>query len=251
MDAPIRFKVPNKTLNVDKSSNMTFVEKQNEIKEDKLTNALASTYSQVCPNVFKFNNVQIYPNINVKFSEACELRKNRQFEKSLDLFKKCESEINDKTDNNLKYEIYVNIALIHTETNENEAQHKNETIIKHYYDKAIEICPDRAEPLYYLSLYYIKHLKYDEAYILLKRILMLSYEDAQRKYGNVQENAYGYNVLDDLLVVCFYTKKYEESIEYIEEIIRKLESAGNNKYYNNIAQMKSCITYIRSQLNDL
>ena len=127
--------------------------------------------------------------------------------KSIELFKMYEKEL-DSSDKNKTYEVYINLALLTAETNGSLDN------VSNYYNKAIQLCSDRAEPYYYFAIYCNKTQQYAKAYELLHLALNLSYETVQNKYENVQINAYGKHLYDELSVTCYWLQKYEESKVY-------------------------------------
>ena len=111
----------------------------------------------------------------------------------------------------------INLALLTAETN---CSYEN---VSNYYNKAIQLCSDRAEPYYYFAIYCNKNHKYEKAYELLQLALNLSYETVQNKYENVQINAYGKHLYDEISVTCYWLQKYEESKVYLLKIINDVE----------------------------
>ncbi len=202
------FKIPNK---YDKTETENEVLIQNTNKKNIKNNE----YTKLCENVYKFGDVSLDINdIYILFNLALQHRKNGNISEALSSFKICENKIDNTTEKNIVYETYLNIALIHTE------QHISFELILEYYAKAMKICPDRSEPYYYLSLYCNNHKYYDKSYDLLTySIKNISYENALSKYTNIQNNAYGKFLYDELSVACYWLGKYEESIKYIEYII--------------------------------
>lgn len=92
--------------------------------------------------------------------------------------------------------------------------------IKMEMDRAIEIFPDRAEPYYHFGLYCNQLGKFDIGYDYLKRARSLSLSNAQSKYILfVMNNCYEKHINDELSVSCYWTGRYEEGLEYLNEII--------------------------------
>jgi tetratricopeptide (TPR) repeat protein len=165
-------------------------------------------YVQIAPNVYKFGT----DIDDALYHKAVELRKTNVRE-ALVLFETCKTQINDSVKPELAYEIFVNLALLVTELD------GSLDIVEHYYEDALKICPGRAEPYYYLSIYYQKRSNYEKSYELLKKALSLSYEEVNNKYSNVQKTAYGKYLYDNLSVACYWLKKHDEAIHLIETII--------------------------------
>lgn len=168
-------------------------------------------YVQIAPNVYKFGT-DIDDNVYALYHKAVELRKTNTRE-ALVLFEKCKTLLNDTVKPEMAYEIFVNLALLVTELD------GSIDIVEHYYEDALKICPDRAEPYYYLSIYCQKNSNYEKSYELLQKALLLSYEEAINKYSKVQKTAYGKYLYDNLSVACYWLKKHEEAIHLIETII--------------------------------
>lgn len=198
---------------------------QNTNKE----NIKGNEYVKVCENVYKFGGVSLNINdIYIQFNLALEYKKNGNNNEALSCFKICENKIDNNTQKDVIYEIYLNNALIHTQ------QHGSFEVISEYYNKAIKTCPDRSEPYYYLSLYCNQHKYYDKSYDLLTyAIKNISYENALSKYKNIQNNSYGKFLYDELSVACYWLGKYEESIKYIEYIIDDPDFSDVKERLNN------------------
>lgn len=199
-------------------NNITFVipsvpsSSTNKLSETDLDNG----YTQIAPNVYKFIDVNANDlnanDIIDTYTRACEFRKKGQLIDSINLFTVCEKATN-KIDINIQYEIYVNLALLHADIN------SSSDIIASFYNKAIECCPDRAEPYYYYALQCNKNKQFNKSYELLKNAITLPYYNATKKYQNVQKGAYGKFLYDELSVACYWTQHFKEGIEYIEQII--------------------------------
>jgi glycosyltransferase involved in cell wall biosynthesis len=85
---------------------------------------------------------------------------------------------------------------------------------------AIEMFPDRAEPLYHLGKYCNNLRESDLAYKYLSEAMTKSLEDVQKKYSLfVDIHTYGDFVKDELSVACYWTGRYQEGYKYITEII--------------------------------
>lgn len=168
-------------------------------------------YVQIAPNVYKFGT-DINDNVHALYHKAVELRKTNTRE-ALVLFEKCKTLLNNTVKLELAYEIFVNLALLVTELD------GSIDIVEHHYEDALKIYPDRAEPYYYLSIYCQKRSNYEKSYELLKKALLLSYEEVINKYSKVQKNAYGKYLYDNLSVACYWLKRHDEAIHLIETII--------------------------------
>jgi len=155
------FKIPNKYDKTEKESERE-KEKEVLIQNSNKENIKNNEYTKVCENVYKFVGVSLnVDDIYILFNLALQYRKNGNISEAFSSFKVCENKIDNNTRKDVVYEIYLNIALIHTE------QNSLFEVISEYYDKAMKICPDRSEPYYYLSLYCNQHKYYDKSYDLL------------------------------------------------------------------------------------
>jgi tetratricopeptide (TPR) repeat protein len=85
---------------------------------------------------------------------------------------------------------------------------------------AIEMFPDRAEPLYHLGIYCNNVKEFDRAYKYLSQAKDKSLEEVQKKYSLfVDIHTYGDFVKDELSVACYWTGRYREGYKYLTEII--------------------------------
>ena len=171
-----------------------------------------NTYTKITTNVYRFNSVINIIDKSTLYNDALKYRQIGDLNKSIELFKMYEKEL-DSSDKHKNYEVYINLALLTAETNGNFDN------VSKYYNKAIHLCPDRAEPYYYFAIYCNKNRHYEKAYELLIKALEMTYEDVKHKYNNVQTNAYGKHLYDELSVTCYWLQKYEESKTYLLKII--------------------------------
>ena len=196
---PISFAIPNKT--------------SSSLSGSKTSSDLNQNYVKIAPNIYKFGDDPLLNNnVYVLYNNACELKKTNSME-AFKLFDKCRSLIDNTTKPEIAYEIYVNLGLLSSELN------SSFDVIEGYYNNALQYCPERAEPYYYLSIYCQRKLNYEKSYELLNKARLLSYDVANTKYPTVQRNAYGKYVHDNLAVACYWLKKYDEAIELIECIL--------------------------------
>jgi hypothetical protein len=97
---------------------------------------------------------------------------------------------------------------------------KNKSKISYYYENAIQIFPDRAEPYVYLGNYLNHQRSFTEAYNLLKKATTISLKNAKEKYKLfINEKAYGKYINDELSVACYWLEKYIEGKEFLSIII--------------------------------
>ena len=107
---------------------------------------------------------------------------------------------------------------------------------------AIEMFPDRAEPLYHLGKYCNNLRESDLAYKYLSEAMTKSLEDVQKKYSLfVDILTYGDFVKDELSVACYWTGRYQEGYRYLTEIIETKNPdldmeriLGNKKHFQNM-----------------
>ena len=201
------------------TSTSTFKVNENKVNENKVNENKVNennTYTKITTNVYRFNSVNHIIDKSTLYNDAMQYRQIGDLNKSIELFKMYEKEL-DSSDKNKTYEVYINLALLTAETNGSLDN------VSNYYNKAIQLCSDRAEPYYYFAIYCNKTQQYAKAYELLHLALNLSYETVQNKYENVQINAYGKHLYDELSVTCYWLQKYEESKVYLLKIINDVE----------------------------
>jgi len=98
-------------------------------------------------------------------------------------------------------------------------KYETQTIIEEM-EKAMEIFPDRAEPIYHLGKYLIGVEEYESAYNYLTKGINLEFPEVKDKYVLfLNENCYGKNLYDDLSVACFWTERYKEGLDYLNQIL--------------------------------
>jgi len=205
-----------------KQNNKFLTESIQNIKTENSNNNLTTNsitnYIKIAPNVYRFynkvknNDFNLEDNIYILYINACQVKMENIYT-AIEMFKKCYKLINDNTKKEVKYEIYVNLALLLSDTDIS----RNE--IYKYYDEALEICPDRAEPYYYCSIYCNKIKDFEKSYDLLKKALELSFEDANKKYPGTQFTAYGKHLYYELAVACYWLKKFEEAKVLLNVIV--------------------------------
>lgn len=227
----ISFPIPNRAENINKieinedvslSKQEKYIHHVNNIKvlndKNRYDYNNYNNYKQICPNVYKFysnDDIEIN-NINILYSNACIIKHENKSE-ALNMFKKCKELIDNNTINDIKYEIFINLALLTSELPDS-----NNDII-YYYEEAIKIYPDRSEPYYYWSIYCNNIGNFSKAYELLKKSLSLCYDDVKIKYPNTQRTAYDKYLYEQLLTTCYKLEKYDEAIELIVNIIKDPE----------------------------
>ena len=200
------FLIPNN--NNDKIYNNTLLDKEEE-------------FTQICENVYKFGITSINEkyNIYVLYNNALRYKNEHKYNESIELFQNCKNIIDDNKDiiefdlKDLYYEILINLALLTSKIGGNTYK------VYFFYQEAIKSYPDRAEPYYYFSIYCNKIKDFNKSYELLKKSLLLSYDESKNKYPNTQKTSYGKFLYDELSVSCFWLKKYDESRILLETII--------------------------------
>lgn len=208
-------KIEQKTTNETNCNNIN-INKLNELFNKNVVNKNVVNYNEyikITENVYKFNQSDnSEDNIYVIFNKACDYKHIDKI-KAIEYFKKCESMINNDIKLDTIYEIFINLALLISESNGSSDD------IFSYYNKAISVYSDRAEPYYYWGLYCNKIGNFEKAYDLFKSVFILSYDDAKIKYPDTQFTAYGKHILDELAVACYWLKKYDEAQLILENII--------------------------------
>jgi tetratricopeptide (TPR) repeat protein len=139
--------------------------------------------------------------------------KNSDKSKAYELFQKCKILINETINNDLFYDIFINLAITATELN----YHSDE--IATYYNKLISIFPDRSEPYYYWAIYCNKIRQFQKALDLLLFASQLSYDEAKIKYPQTNYRDYGKFLYDEMSVSYYWLNKYNKSKELILSII--------------------------------
>lgn len=194
----------------------------------KLTNDI-SIHSEVSPNLFLFyfDENELYNSIYLLYNYACiELRSDLQ--KAFKTFIICKQLINDDTEHDVKYEIYINLALLVS-----KIEKDNINDVFKYYEEASNIFPDRTEPYYYLSIYCNKIGQFEKAYNLIKKALTFNYNTSKHTYPNTQFTAYGKYLYDELSVSCYFLHKYDECKILLEQIINDSDFAHSKTRLTN------------------
>jgi tetratricopeptide (TPR) repeat protein len=186
------------------------------------------TYKQLAENVYVFDNVLLEKtSIEQLYEKACAFRRNKQLQESINAFLKCEEDISSLP-NNIAYEVYVNLALLYSQSG-------NVELIKNYYEKAKLKCPERAEPDYYFALYCLNAGKidnnalYDEAIFALEQALTKNYDLAKASYPTTQRDAYDIYLYPLLINTCFYANKVKEAKTYVRKVLTETSSEFMSK----------------------
>lgn len=177
---------------------------------------IVTDYTKIVENVYRFgnNNINMNDDIYVLYNDACQKKTENKI-LAIELFKKCQKLIKNsiKNDVNLKYEIFINLALLVSDTGGSSEE------VDNYYQESLNIYPDRAEPYYYWSIYCNKNNKFEKSYELLSKALLLSYDGAVVKYPETQKTAYDKYLYDELSVACYWLKKYNKAKILLDIII--------------------------------
>jgi len=226
----ISFIIPNnnkkeslKSLEVIDISEQLTTEQLTTTKEkNKIINI--TNYTKIAPNVYSFNSnkLDLINDIYILYNDACQVKHENKI-KAIQMFKKCVELINDKIKKEIIYEIFINLALLESETN------GSSDIVADYYEKALSIFSDRAEPYFYWSIFCNKIQNFEKSHILLNKALLLSYDEAKLKYPGTQFTAYGKYLYDELAVSCYWLKKYDEAKKLLEQIIDDPDFANNKE----------------------
>jgi len=205
----VLFTIPN-------NKNNNYVERELEVERETIIEYNNITnYVEIAPNVYSFNlydsNVD---NIYVLYNNACQLKKENKID-ALEMFKRCVKLINNTTKREIVYEIFINLALLVSEI---KGSSSSEEVGK-YYEEALKIFSDRAEPYFYWSIYCNRIHHFEKAYYLLNKALLFSYEQARITYPETQFTAYGKYLYNELSIACYSLKKYDEAKLLLEKII--------------------------------
>jgi len=98
---------------------------------------------------------------------------------------------------------------------------KSKQVIVQELLRARDLRPQRAEPLYELARYFRERKEYDRAYEHARA------GAAMPRPGDslfVAEEIYAWRLLDELAVIAYWTKRYEESKACCEEILSRVEA---------------------------
>ena len=109
-------------------------------------------------------------------------------------------------------------------------------------ERAIQMFPDRSEPLYYLGQHCNNVQRHDLGYKYLKEARSKSFSDIKNKYFLFfQPNMYGIHLNDELSISCYWTGRYHEGYEHLMEIIdheaffpHKERLLQNKKHFQNM-----------------
>lgn len=213
----VSFIIPNNDEKYKKDS-LKLPELTTNLKNENTTKNKLNDYIKISENVYKFDpdnlnlNLDLDNNIYMLFNNACQIKKHNKLN-AIEIFKKCRDLINNDVKDEIKYEIFINLALLVSELDASSNE------IEMYYNKALKIYSDRGEPYYYWSIYCNKTHNFEKSYELLHKALLLSYDDANVKYPGTQTSAYGKYLYDNLSVACYWLGKYDQSKLLLETII--------------------------------
>jgi tetratricopeptide (TPR) repeat protein len=248
----ISFIIPNDNKNIfndkvlntmkltNNSTNTTNTQPIPTISKNNIT-----SYTKIAPNVYSFitntntnTNIYLENDIYILYNNACQVKKENKLN-AITMFKKCAELIDDKTKKEISYEIFVNLALLVSETNGQIDD------VSYYYENALSIFSDRAEPYFYWSIYCNKIHHFEKSYDLLNKALLLSYDESKNKYPGTQITAYGKHLYYVLSVACCQLKKYEEGKILLEKII-------NDPDFSNIKEIiQNLLANIKKILNKI
>jgi glycosyltransferase involved in cell wall biosynthesis len=100
-------------------------------------------------------------------------------------------------------------------------------------DKAIEIFPDRSEPYVHLGRYLNQKGQHELAYKYLKQATRNNIVNAKNKYILfVNQYCYGKHINDELSVACYWTNRFEEGFNYLNQIINDPEFESQQERLN-------------------
>lgn len=96
--------------------------------------------------------------------------------------------------------------------------------------KAINLFPDRAEPLFRLGTYMNQQKRFEDAYRYLSEAKTFSLEEVEKKYSLfVQERMYGKFLNDELSVACYWLGRFEEGYKLLISIIDDPDFTGSQE----------------------
>ena len=101
--------------------------------------------------------------------------------------------------------------------------YETKTIVEEM-EKAMEIFPDRAEPIYHLGKYLVGVGEHELAYSFLKKGIDMNFTSVKDKYILfLNEKCYDKFLYDDFSVACFWTERYQEGLSYLNLIVEDPE----------------------------
>ena len=113
-------------------------------------------------------------------------------------------------------------------------QYSVEEIVKEM-EKAIEIFPDRAEPYMIIGRYLNQNKKHDLAYEFLTKAKKMNLEFVKQKYILfVNDLSYGIYVNDELSVACYWTGRYDEGYNLLQELLKDDRFKDSERINNNL-----------------
>ena len=113
-----------------------------------------------------------------------------------------------------QYESHLKLASIFQRLDRSVKQ------VEDHFFKAMAIVPDRAEAYMYLGKYYNEKKMWEKGYEMLKKGMNTDYSVVKTKYFLfLNEKAYGKYLIDELAVSCYWTGRFQESVDFIKSII--------------------------------
>lgn len=109
--------------------------------------------------------------------------------------------------------------------------------IEEMYISATKLIPDRAEAYLELGIFYNQNNKHNEAYNILMQGKMIDFKNSFNKYKLfLNEKRYGKYFYNEFAVSCYYLQKYDEGLQYLNEIINDLDfnEIERNNFQTNI-----------------
>lgn len=223
----ISFVIPNNNNNTNNRDDFNY----SKIKDDNINEKTSkevvtknniNDYVKISSNVYRFNtnNTSEETNIYILYNDGFQERKNNS-SNAINIFKKCRELINPEVKQEIKYEIFVNLALLVSEIDDSSEE------VYSYYQEALKIYSDRAEPYYYWGMYCNKIGDFEKSYELFKIALSFKYEDVLIKYPETQRTAYDKYLYDEMSVSCYWLKKYNEAKDFLEKIIDDPDFSSN------------------------
>ena len=136
------------------------------------------------------------------------------------------------------YRIGCAIEHIISVSNANEIQKYTEEDALYYYLKAYTMLPNRAEPLFRIACYYIRHNQHAIAYLFAVRAVQLSYPINGLF---VEDNVYNYLRYDILGQCALYVGEYEIGKAAIIEALKIVPH--DRCLHHNLSIYEQCLAY--------
>ena len=119
-------------------------------------------------------------------------------------------------------------------------------------EQAIQLFPDRAEPLIRLGRYLNSMGIHDLAYKYLIEAKEKDLEGVKQKYALfIDDTSYDLYVNDELSVACYWTERYKEGYDLIQQILQDDRWSGSERIKDNLNYFNNRIEELEGVSNDI